>query len=588
MSVRGSSLLLSCLFVIQCLSMAFGQEPARIDPEMQARIRVLLDGTVEWAERFEKPEVEIRKLAETASAYELAGDHVKAVDIFERARKLATKGLEEREISGVHLNLAERALDVGNRKAYEEEIAQALATHTEKLEFPQFDAAFLIPYARTLARGGKKDDANGVLKRIGELCRPGDSLFERITIERSGCYKRLGDVDGVTAMIEELVALAVNRSENRKWSGAFVAKSLSDEGLVQEARRLLDHPKLRRLRLSNITFCLYLCQDDGSNVYRPLVTELLESLTADPVVVAKGVEPFPALAKNFGATDEVCWIASALALLDRPEDAVKMVEPIMSQNVVEGKMAQPLADIALAFDRKGSHDVARKLLDEAFTKFRGAKFKDGLSNIAIAQARIGALEESAKTIDAMKPTVVPRKKGAEPRQHEFVLTAALDREKAKALAALALGYAKAKQPALARQRIEEALTVYEADKRGVRSGFGIDEVLEDLTLAEYEVGSIEAALEVLGKRSLIHERSNCSILFEACSRKHDIAGLETIVQNWRPALVWFPDAAVNELEQGRGQDVLTWLPKIKEEYLKRLALLAITEKLRKTPALAIK
>ena len=167
-------------------------------------------------------------------------------------------------------------------------------------------------------------------------------------------------------------------------------------------------------------------------------------------------------------------------------------------------------------------------------------------------------------------------KGQGRNQSQFLLKPA----KARALGTLAQALARSNDRESARKRVDEALALNPIDNQA-RSP-NSQQAIAEIAAAEYRLGSIKSALKIVEKLSSPGVKLNvCLKLLQTCSRDNDIDSIEAVLEAMGPqAQVGLTRMVNDELAKGRAEELLTWLPRLKDEEKRYTSLALFVEALR--------
>jgi hypothetical protein len=270
-----------------------------------------------------------------------------------------------------------------------------------------------------------------------------------------------------------------------------------DEG---EARRTLDRAAEAAQRIEDLKHRLYFDQDIAKAALEAGQTDVaLESFRDAIAIISE---------KDFFAVWE---LAEALGRADLTDLALGMIErmPAWSdRDHVQEALARGLLS-------RGNFDGARRVAEAIAGHSRGAAFRE----IANARAERGQLAEAVAMAEVLRES-----SGADPRDHEWALADIAEVQanrgqlaearaimasigsafhQARVLARIAVGEAKAGDPAMARATLSAALERARTHESEDRQAGGFSDILD----AQLEIGDHEGALRTAAELDSRSERA---------------------------------------------------------------------------------
>lgn len=518
--------------------------------------------------------------ADIALALGLAGDKSAAKAELEKAADERKRIENPKEGLAADFELAKAAARIGDRELcglYLQKVEQGF-TETDPGQ-PQQRLFQMLEVARQAVRVNDRELAMRQLAACRDWMesKKNTPMTMAATPAVAATYRAMGDDDDAGRMIDKALELAADiKDRNRLSFYQTLLSGLGGLGFFKDIEHALETPALKEQQGILAASALANLKPSKSAAQREFVDKIIELEEADsaPLTVPDFSKPDAAneAPRLFARLTAMTNLASALAKLDRAEASEKVLEPALKNPRLRGLAFNSVVELALAWERAGEHERARKLLLDQAKSARDTPMSGVyLGRLATAQAKIGEADDAIESIDSVKISEEPARKTEKQTKGLTLDRSEVEKAfKASALGTVATALVKKDRKDDARKRLKEANELFDAGTaKGQRGGFLWTGAGEEIAQGLYALdgrGAINRIIEIANRaQAFLRDGRIRGKVSELCLKADDWESLDLVAESitaedsgeWTAIVGLLHDAALDE-------KIVDWLPRIKK------------------------
>lgn len=467
---RASAMPPAALCVLALLVAPARGEDSEAEKSVKERLGTLAKSALEEAKVPESANERAQLFLKAARVLATAGERTAASSAIARAEAEVKEieSLSERIPRTLELATAQRINGEAKRAADRAREALELAAGQEEAEELESKIDALQALSEAHRAQGERELALADLREVERLTdKCGEGSFMTNLLVTARAFKALDDEAGFQGCLESALDRGgeIKDVALRRYAGEMFARYCTQMGWVPEMIAAIRSPKFGKPRAFLVNTALEEARVAGEEVRNKLVEYLTNEFPDDDKRLSIMRDEKNEDRDPYVYTDWVAYVKN-LAGLGLVKPAVAELRDIKELGDEIAWEMDLYGECALALKRKGRADEARKLLHSVGERI---KARDSgisiynMSELAIRQAKIGAIEDATASIGALPIREEDFAEEAKRSRQEAATMLLYGRlERAKALCAIAEALSAVKRSLEAKQAVAEARRIVDA------------------------------------------------------------------------------------------------------------------------------